>query len=64
MTVYVTVNICQGVVNDIQVFLTQNSAQETEQKWLQEHDIKNKVDRECKAQNGTELIIEKCEVKP
>jgi len=63
MTVYVTVELFQGVISNIQVFLTQKSTQKIEQKWLREYDISNDIDRECKSQNGTELIIETCTLR-
>ena len=63
MKVCVTVDICQGVVDDIQVLLTEKSALEIEQTWLQSHDVKNELDRQCKAQNGTELLIFECQLR-
>ena len=63
MTVYVTMDIFQGVVNDINVFLTEKSAQKIEQEWLQRHNVNDDVDRECKSQNGTELIIYECKLR-
>ena len=63
MTVYVTLDMFQGVVNDINVFLPEKSVQKIEQEWLQRHDIKDEIDRECKAQNGTELIIFECKLR-
>jgi len=54
----------QGVVNDVQIFLSEELALRMEQEWLKGHSIKNDEDRECKAQNGIELIIWECELKP
>ena len=64
MTVFVAVELFQGVVNEVNVFLTQESAQKAEQYWLKEHGITDDIGRECKAQNGTEFIVRECEVKP
>lgn len=63
MTVYVTVDVCNGVVNDIQAFLTEKSALKIEKAWLQRHNIKDETSRECEAQNGVEFIIYKCNLK-
>ena len=63
MTVYVTVDVCKGVVNYIQAFLTEKSARKIEKAWLQRRDIKDETSRECEAQNGIELIIYKCNLK-
>jgi hypothetical protein len=64
MTVFVAVELFQGVVNDVQVFSTQESAEKTEREWLKEHDINDDASRECKAQNGTEFIVRECNLKP
>jgi len=63
MTIYVCLDIFQGVVNDIQVFLSEKSALKIDQEWLKKHEVKGEVDRECKAQNGTELIIHDCKLR-
>ena len=64
MAVYVAVELFQGVLNDVKVFFTQESAEKAEQRWLKEHGISGDVGRDCKAQNGTELLVHECEVKP
>ena len=63
MTIYVCLDIFQGVVNDIQVFLSEKSDLKIEQEWLKKHEVKGEVDRECKAQNGIELIIHECKLR-
>ena len=63
MTIYVCLDIFQGVVNDIQVFLSEKSALKIEQEWLKKHDVKDDVDRECKANNGIELIFYECKLR-
>jgi len=57
MTVHVVVEMFQGVVNDVKVFFSEESA------WLAGHDITNDMDREGKAHNGTELLIFECKVE-
>ena len=63
MRVYVAVNILQGVICDVQVFVSKKYVQKIEQEWLKSNKIKTKIDRNCKAQNGTELLIFICELE-
>ena len=64
MTVFVAVELFQGVVNDVKVFITQESAKKAEEDWLKKHGVTDPVGRECKAQNGTELILRECMLNP
>jgi len=64
MTVYVVVDLFQGVVDEVKTFLTRESAEKAEQEWLKEQGITNEIAREGHAQNGTELIVHECEVMP
>ena len=64
MTVFVAVELFQGVVNDVKVFLTKESARKAEEDWLKKHGVTDEVGRECKAQDGTELILRECTLKP
>ena len=57
MTVYIVVEMFQGIVNDVKVFFSEESANEAEKTWLSEHDINDAMGRECKAQDGTELLM-------
>lgn len=63
MTIYVVVGTFQGVITDIRAFLTEQSARKAEQEWLKQYRIKDKAGRECKSQDGTELILQECELK-
>jgi hypothetical protein len=63
MTVYVVVELFQGIVNNVNIFLKRESAEQAEQQWLKEHGITDDVGREGKAQNGTEFIVRECELK-
>ena len=63
MTVYVVVEMFQGVVNDVKVFFSKESASKVERAWLAEQDIKDAMGRECKAQNGTEMLMFECKVE-
>jgi hypothetical protein len=51
-------------VDKVKVFLTPESAKKAEQKWLRRHGIRDDIDREAKAGNGTEIILMECELKP
>ncbi|NUM55787.1 MAG: hypothetical protein HUU46_19270 [Candidatus Hydrogenedentes bacterium] len=64
MTIYVTVATCQGVIADITAYLTQESAQKAERRWLKQHRIRNNDDREGKSRNGTEFVLRECKLKP
>ena len=64
MNVSVTVDLSQGVIGEIRVFSSGESARKLEQEWLKQHEIKDAIDRECKAQNGTEFLIYECEAEP
>ena len=57
MSVYVVLDIHKGIINDVNVFISEDSANRLEQGWLKEHKIKNKEDRDCLSQNGTELRV-------
>jgi len=57
ISVYVTIELFQGIVDKVRVFRTHKSAKKTEKEWLNEHGIKSNISRECKSQNGTELHL-------
>jgi hypothetical protein len=63
MTVYVVVEMFQGVVNDVKVFPSEESANEVERARLAAHDITNDMDRKGKAHNGTELLMFECKAE-
>ena len=64
MSVYVTVELCQGIVAEACVFLSRQGAKEQEGRWLAEHDICTREDREAKAANGNEFHLIEAELKP
>ncbi len=64
MTIYVAVETCQGVIADITAYLTQESAEKAERRWLKQNHIHNDEDREGKSQNGTEFVLRECKLKP
>ncbi len=64
MTVFVAMEILKGIVSEVQVFLTPESADKNESAWLQERRINSQRDREIRAQNGVEFLVMECELKP
>ena len=64
MSVYVTIALHQGVVEDARVFRRKLSANKAEKEWLKENGIADDDEREGKSQNGTEFIVMKCELEP
>jgi len=64
MTIHATVETCQGVIAEVAAYRSRASALEAERKWLREHDIRSRQQREAKSQDGTEFIVQECELKP
>ena len=62
-TVFVTVELFQGIVNQVRVFRSEKLADKAEKKWLAEQGIKDEISRECKAQNGIEFYKFECEIE-
>jgi len=64
MRVYVVVELVQGVLGEVRVFRSKESADKTELRWLKEQGITDEIEREGQAQNGTELIVRQSNVTP
>lgn len=64
MAVYVTIELCQGIVEEAHVFFNKMSATNAEKKWLKENGITDGEHREGQCQNGKEFIVMKCELEP
>ncbi len=64
MTVYVTVETFQGVLEDVRTYLTEESARDAEKNWLREMSIKSPESREGKSDNGTSFTVMECDLKP
>lgn len=62
-TVFVTVELFQGIIHQVRAFSSEKSADKAEKDWLDEQGITDEISRECKAQNGTEFHIIKCEIE-
>jgi len=64
MRVHVVIELSQGIVSKVRVFVSEKSAKQAEQSWLKQHSIRDSVGRECKTQDGTELLTYECPVEP
>ncbi len=53
MTIFVTVETFQGVVEEVRAFLSEESAVAAEKKWRKEMDIKDDAARQTRADGGT-----------
>ena len=63
-TVYVTIELFQGIVDKVCAFQTCKTANKVEKEWLDKLGIKDKISRECKSQNGTEFHLLECSIEP
>jgi len=61
--IYVTIELLQGNIAEVRAYWNEHMAQISEQRWLKDNDIKNELDREAKAQNGTEFHVFQCEIE-
>jgi len=64
MTIHVTVQTCQGVVDTIRAFLSEESAITAEREWLREMGIGDDAHRQAKADSGTEFLVFEAELMP
>ena len=64
MTLYVTIETFQGVVENVHAYLSEESANAAEKQWLLEMDIHDDEDRQAKSDGGTEFVIFESELKP
>ena len=63
MTIYVLIPMEEGIVRDVQVFLTKQTAAQAEQAWLKVQDIHTEKEREHKSDWGTGVAIWECEIQ-
>ncbi len=60
ISINVTIEQLQGNIAEVRAYWNEHLANMAEQHWLKENNIKRKLDREAKAQNGTEFHIYEC----
>ena len=58
--IYVTVELFQGTIAEVRAYWNEQLACIAEQRWLKDHNIRTQIDRDAKAQNGTEFFIYTC----
>ncbi len=58
--IYVTIEMLQGNIAEVRAYWNEHLAKIVEQRWLKDNDIRNELDREAKAQNGTEFYVYEC----
>jgi len=63
-SVYVTIELFQGIVDNVCAFRTCKTANKAEKEWLKKYGIKDKISRKCKSQNGTEFHLLECSIEP
>jgi len=64
MTVHVTVESCQGVIEEVRAYLSEGSAIAAEKKWKRRTGIRTGASRKARADDGTEFLIFEAELKP
>jgi hypothetical protein len=64
MTIYVAVVTCQGVIDDITAYLTEESAVKAERRWLKQHRIRTTDERDAQSNRGNEFVLRECALKP
>ena len=60
ISIHVTIELLQGNIAEVRAYWNEHMADKAEHQWLKENNIRNKLDREAKAQNGTEFHIYEC----
>lgn len=58
--IYVTIELLQGNIAEVRAYWNEHMAGIAEQRWLKDNNIKDELDREGKAQNGTEFHVYEC----
>ena len=63
MKIYVTVELFQGLVEQIQAFRSCDGAEEAERVWLKRNRNTDDIGREAKSMNGIEFHVRDCELR-
>lgn len=58
--IHITIELFQGNIADVHAYWNEHLAQIAEKRWLKDNGIKDELDREGKAQNGTEFHVYEC----
>ena len=60
ISIHVTIELLQGNITEVRAYWKEHMADNAEHQWLKENNIRSKIDREAKAQNGNEFHIYEC----
>ena len=63
MKVQVTIAMFQGLIDDVNVYKTEQQALRKEKKWLKDLEVTDDSKREALSFNGTEFRIFECNLK-
>jgi len=64
MTIFVTVETFQGVLQNVNAYASEQDALDAEQAWLKKMGIVSEENREYKSDCGISFTIMECELKP
>lgn len=64
MSVYVTVELSQGLVAEVHTFMSRQGGKEQEGRWLAEYDVATRDDHEAMAGHGTEFHLAEADIRP
>lgn len=59
----ITIELFQGVINEVRAYSASKETDQAENCWLKEHKITSDEDREVQLKNGTEFHIYECSLE-
>ena len=62
-TIFITIELFQGVINEVRAYSALKEADQAEKCWLKERKITSDEDREVQLKNGTEFHVYKCSLE-
>ena len=62
-TIFITIELFQGVINEVHTYSAPKDADQAENYWLNEYKIESDQDREIQLKNGTEFHIYECSLE-
>ena len=62
-TIFITIELFQGVINEVYAYSTTKEADQAENCWLKERKITSDEDREVQSKNGTEFHVYECSLE-
>ncbi len=61
--IFITIELFQGVINEVGAYSASKEADQVENCWLKEHKITSDEDREIQSKKGTEFHIYECSLE-